>query len=215
MNFLAKSMKRLMDWRHSRFVAGGNRFRENRLRFFADKLVNDGDIVLDVGYGYGQFEQQMLQMGMDNDIIGLDIAPRKFDQFSNVKAFVVADASYLPFADRSLGVIYCNSILEHLESWKSQQLAFEEIRRVGIKFFVQTPNQHFPIEAHHLVPFFQYFPKAIQKWIGENLLGHYEHVELLDKRAVRTLSGSDEKILVFEEKVFGLIKSFVLYRQAV
>jgi len=43
--------------------------------------------------------------------------------------------------------------------------------------------------------------------MGENLLGHYESVSLLDKCAILHLAGSDEKTLVYEEKILGMIKS--------
>jgi SAM-dependent methyltransferase len=213
MKWIARVFKKILDWRHQKFIAGSNRFRENRLRFFAEKLLADGDLVLDIGYGYGQFENQMLQMGLSNTIIGLDITLRDTSNYPNVGAFIVADASYLPLAGQSIGAVYCNSLLEHLEGWDAQQRAFVEIQRVARKYFVQTPYRHFPLEAHHWVPFFQYLPVTMQKWIGRNLLGHFERVWLLDKHDVNKLAELDNQISIYQEKVFGLLKSFALYKE--
>jgi len=213
MNPVAKRVRKLLSWRHRRFVAGGNPFRECRLQFFVNTFVREGERILDVGYGYGQFEDQLARFGVRNAIIALDIVPRNTSGNPNVTAFVVADAAHLPFAARSIDVIYCNSLLEHVGDWRVQRQAFAEVERVGCKFFVQTPNRHFPIDAHHLFPFFQHLPRSIQQWIGQNVLGHYEQVWLLDRGAVKKLASIGHGIAIWEEKMLGLTKSFVLYRR--
>ena len=214
MNPLAKFVGKLLSWRHRHFVAAGNTFRERRLRYFVEAVIErERERILDVGYGYGQFEDQLLQFGIGNEVIALDIVPRDASGHPNVVAFIVADAAYLPFADRSIDIIYCNSLLEHVGDWRVQRQVFAEIERVGHKFFVQTPNLHFPVEPHHLLPLFQYLPRPVQQWVGRNILGHYEPVWLLDRKAVEYLAGIGGEIAVWEERLFGLIKSFVLYRR--
>jgi len=213
MNPVAKLLRKLLSWRHRHFVAAGNPFRARRPQFFVNALVErEGERILDVGYGYGQFEKQLVEFGAKNEVIALDIVTRDTSEHSNVVAFVVADAIHLPFANRVVDIIYCNSLLEHVGDRDIQWQVFAEIARVGRKFFVQTPNRHFPIEPHHLVPFFQYWPRPIQRWVGQNILGHYEEVWLLDRRAVEKLASVDDGIVIWEEKVWGFVKSFVLYR---
>lgn len=168
--------------------------------------------ILDVGYGYGQFEDGLARLGIKNEVIALDIVTRDTSNAPNVTAFIVADAAHLPFADRSIDIIYCNSLLEHVGDGDIQRQTFAEIERVGRKFFVQTPNRHFPIEPHHLLPFFQYWPRCVKQWVGRNILGHYEEVWLLDRKTVRELANIGNEIAIWEEKVLGLTKSFVLYR---
>jgi len=41
MNPVAKLIRKLLSWRHRYFVAKGNPFREHRLRFFVEALVDD------------------------------------------------------------------------------------------------------------------------------------------------------------------------------
>ncbi len=212
MNPVSGLSGRLFDWRHRRFVALGNRFREQRVRFFVEQFVEDAETILDVGYGYGQFEDALTRLGLENRVIALDIVPRDVSRHRNISAFVLADVTNLPFADQSIDVIYCNSIIEHVGDRQVQRRALAEIARVGRKFFVQTPYRHFPIEPHHLLPFFQYFPRSVQQWLGRKILGHYELVWLLDRSDARELASIDTRIAVWEEKVLGLTKSLAFYR---
>jgi SAM-dependent methyltransferase len=214
MNPVARFISKLLSWRHQHFVAAGNPFRERRVQFFAQHIDHEGENILDVGYGYGHFEDQLVKLGVRNRVIALDIVPRGVSRHPNVKAFVVADAAHLPFANRSIDLIYCNSLLEHVGGWHTQRRVFTEIERVGCKFFVQTPNRYFPIEPHHLLPLFQYWPPSVQRWVGQNILGHYEQVWLLDRRAVKELAGISDGITIWEEKMLGLTKSFVLSRRS-
>jgi SAM-dependent methyltransferase len=213
MNSVAKLIGKLLSWRHRRFVAGGNPFRERRIQSFAELIDHEGESILDVGYGYGQFENQLVKLGVRNGIIALDIVPRDVGRHTNVAAFVIADAAHLPFADCSIDLIYCNSLLEHVGDWHFQRQVFAEIERVGRKLFVQTPNRHFPIEPHHMLPFYQYCSPSVQRWVGQNILGHYERVWLLDRTAVEELAGISDGITIWEEKALGLTKSFVLSRR--
>ncbi len=49
-------------------------------------------------------------------------------------------------------------MIEHVP--KDLQPAFaHEIRRVGERYFVQTPNRYFPIEPHYQMPFVHSFPR--------------------------------------------------------
>jgi SAM-dependent methyltransferase len=205
--------RRLLSWRHRHFVVGGNAFRHRRLKFFVQALVREEEKILDIGYGYGQFEGELQRIGIRNPIVALDIVARDTTPCPNVMAFVVADATHLPFADRSIEIVYSNSLLEHVGDRQAQKQAFKEMARVGHKVFVQTPNRHFPLEAHHLVPFFQYWPRFLQHWFARHILGHYEQVWLLDRKMVNELAAGGCRIEVWEEKVLGLTKSFVLHRR--
>jgi len=76
---------------------------------------------------------------------------------------VRADGRRLPFRDRAFDVAFSNSVIEHLGTFDAQASFSQELRRVGRRYFLQTPNRWFPIEPHYLMPFFQFLPVGVQR----------------------------------------------------
>lgn len=136
---------------------------------------------------------------------------------------VVGDARQLTdFPDQSVDVIFSNSVIEHVGGLREQQRAAREIRRVGQRYFVQTPNRHFPLEPHFLFPFFQYLPQAIRAQLHHCFtLGWWkrqpEYFEALaEVESIRLLSLAELRFLfpeaaVYREQFGGLNKSFVVH----
>lgn len=127
------------------------------------------------------------------------------------------------FSDEEFDVVYSNSVIEHLFTWDSQQKMADEIMRVGTRYFIQTPNRYFPIEPHFHVPFFQFFPLSVKKY----LLAHFE-LGFMERKAkdseeaerlareIRLLTKSEYRRLfpqaeIYEERIMGLTKSYVAY----
>lgn len=78
---------------------------------------------------------------------------------------VVANGTQLPFADNAFDVVFSNSVIEHVPN----HAAFaEEIKRVGRRYFVQTPNKAFPLEPHVMTPLVNYLPKRCQRRLYRN-----------------------------------------------
>ena len=90
---------------------------------------------------------------------------------------VLADGCRLPFADASFQVVYSNSVIEHLGSWENQEDFAKECRRVGVSYYVQTPNRHFFFEPHLLTPFIHWLPHRFQA----RLLRHFTVWGLITK----------------------------------
>jgi hypothetical protein len=97
-----------------------------------------------------------------------------------------------------------------------------EVKRVGMRYFVQTPNKYFPIEPHFLFPCFQFLPVPVRTW----LLQHFHlgwRGRVADPQAARASVNSVRLLTraeltdlfpeasLFEEKLLGLTKSFVVY----
>jgi len=78
---------------------------------------------------------------------------------------VTADGCALPFRDRAFDVAFSNSVIEHLGSFEAQIRFATELRRVGRRYFLQTPNRWFPIEPHYLFPGFQFLPVPMRRWL--------------------------------------------------
>lgn len=98
----------------------------------------------------------------------------------------------------------------------------QEVKRVGKKYYVQTPNLYFPIEPHFIFPLFQFLPVNLRVWLVQHFnlgwcpripdraraLREVQEIRLLTKAEMQRLF-PDAKI--FEEKFFGMTKSFVAY----
>ncbi|HJP60817.1 MAG TPA: hypothetical protein VJ865_12495, partial [Gemmatimonadaceae bacterium] len=115
------------------------------------------------------------------------------------------------------------SVIEHLgPRFEDQRRMADEVRRVGKRYFVQTPNRYFPIEPHFLTPGFQFLPVPARVWLVTHFnVGWYrrfpdvasarqevESICLLSRNQVRDLF---PEAGIFEEKILGLTKSFVAY----
>jgi ubiquinone/menaquinone biosynthesis C-methylase UbiE len=134
----------------------------------------------------------------------------------------VGDARRIDAGDKTFDVVFSNSVIEHVGTYSDQMQMAQEVKRVGQRYFVQTPNKFFPIEPHFLFPFFQFFPIMVRVQLLRNFnLGWFqkipdavqakrevENIRLLSKRDFMRLF-SDARI--YEEKVLGVTKSFVAY----
>jgi hypothetical protein len=75
-----------------------------------------------------------------------------------------------------------------------QQAMAREIMRVGKKWFITTPNYWFPYEMHHKLPFFQFLPARVQRYIQVRYgtWPQSEIISLLSARRMRRLFPTGE-----------------------
>jgi len=175
--------------------------------------------ILDIG-GTQQFWDLML--GDDASDIRVTLLNIEHQPVSSPRfVSAVGDARSMPqFGDRSFDVVFSNSVIEHVGDYSNQRRMAEEIKRVGRRYFVQTPNKRFPLEPHFLVPWFQYLPVSVRAWMVNRFdVGWYrripditaardevESIQLLTRNQFRDLfAGATIK----RENFAGLTKSFV------
>lgn len=213
--------KKIVDNRESDSYA--TQMRQRRFQRFLSLLdtVPRPLTILDVGGTQGFWERMGFvdEPGVQFTILNIEPQAVHHAQFNSV----VGDATDLSvFASDSFDVVFSNSVIEHVGNLDSQRRMAQEIRRVGRRYFVQTPNYYFPIEPHFLFLGFQWLPLETRAWLLHHFdLGWYKrlptHEAARREAAAVTLLKKGELLSLFPgaelycEEVLGLTKSFVVY----
>lgn len=205
---------------YRRFQPG---FRQRRLKLFLGAIEpGPSTRILDVGghvydwEGVVPIESPVTLFNVTHPPLSAPLPPRFTLQLGDGRA--------LPFADGSFDVVFSNSVIEHVGSWDDQRLFAAEVRRVGRKLFVQTPNRWFFIEPHFVAPFAHFLPArlarrllrvcSLRAWLrrGDNveLKALAEELRLLSARELRELFPDCE---LHRERWFGMTKSFIALRR--
>jgi SAM-dependent methyltransferase len=190
------------------------RWREARYQQFIDLCaVRPEDRILDVGAGRGAALERFNEA---NPIVAVDLAPQAVGWLARPNVEVkVADGTNLPFPDKSFPVVFSSSVIEHIPRDAQQRFA-DEIRRVGDRYFVQTPNRYFPIEPHYQLPLFQFLPESWRRYLNRRFTlgwrqrGMWEEANLLSAADLRRLFPDAE---IHREKILGLTKSLMAVRR--
>jgi hypothetical protein len=200
------------------------KLRQKRFSLFLELLA---DVprpvkVLDIG-GTQRFWEVMgfiAQPDVHITLLNLDRQEVNYDNFSSV----MGDATNLAgINDQEFDAVFSNSVLEHVGDYQQQKRMAQEVQRVGRRYFVQTPNYYFPIEPHFLFLGFQWLPISTRTWLLQHFdLGWIprvpevgeakkviESIRLLRKKEFVALFPS---ATIYEEKIFGLTKSFIAYQ---
>jgi ubiquinone/menaquinone biosynthesis C-methylase UbiE len=187
------------------------------------ELPNSATIrILDVGGTQNFWDKSVVlsELG-DVEITIMNISEFKVNA-PNIRSIVGDARNMKQFADKEFDVVFSNSVIEHVGSYEDQRQMAKEIKRVGKRYFVQTPNLYFPIEPHFVFPFFQFLPQSVKVWlISHFALGWYGKVTDIEKAnelasEIRLLSKKEfinlfANAKIVEEKFLGLTKSFIAY----
>jgi hypothetical protein len=203
----------------------GYKFRKDRFRIFEKFLElnfpNDKQVkILDIGgASYFWADKDLLQ----NKRIKVTLL--NLQQERNLPEGIdslVGDATDLSdYADKSVDLVFSNSVIEHLYTFDNQRKMAAEIMRVGRFYFVQTPNRHFFLEPHYAVPFIQYIPtnmalwlltktkiSRLQRWTHEAAFQYLEEIRLITLKEYRQLF---PKAQIYKERFLGMSKSFIAH----
>lgn len=189
-------------------------FRSPRMkRFIREFKVSTETTVLDIGGT--PFNWTLNSIRPVLTIVNLDAA---------VSPTVVCDARHLPFKDGSFDIVYSNSVVEHVGGWESQNAFAAECRRVGKRYYVQTPNKWFPIEPHWIAPFIHWLPLRARYLFARNftlrgILARPSREwcrDFLDQTRLLTVPEMRELFpdgQVWRERFGGLTKSIIVVKR--
>lgn len=204
------------------------KFRKRRFKLFLnllDSLAKSHIEILDVG-GTVIFWENMDFINLCErrkiNITILNLTPQ-VSKYGFIET-VIGDARDLTrFKDRQFDIAFSNSAIEHVGKYEDQKCMAQEIRRVGKRYFIQTPNYYFPIEPHFIFPFFQFFPFPLKVFLLRHFdIGCYKKT-ICRQEAVKRLEeirlmrlGELKKLFpdagIYKERVLGFTKSFVFYK---
>jgi len=119
------------------------------------------------------------------------------------------------------GLVFSNSVIEHVGNLSRQKLMSDLVREVGNKHFIQTPCRSFPIEPHFHVPFFQYMPLGVRVFLHRKFRCGFmgreknwlmarvacEDTRLMTLREIRVLFPESQ---ILPERFLGLVKSWMI-----
>ncbi len=176
--------------------------------------------ILDAGGTEEYWRSMQLDMKGEAEVFLLNLETR--ESASLEFHHIVGDICDMSqFRDHEFDIVFSNSVIEHLWTFEAQRKAADEIRRVGKRYFIQTPNYFFPIEPHFVFPFFQFLPRSVRIF----LVSHFDlgwcrrapdrkkaeemvdSIRLLKKSELRGLFPGD---VIEEERFLGLVKSFII-----
>lgn len=138
--------------------------------------------------------------------------------------FLVGDATDPAlFAGRTFDVVHSNSVIEHVGDWAAITRFAENTRRLGKRYYMQTPNYWFPYEPHFRFMGFQWLPVAVRIWLMTKMrLGFFERQKSADDarfhvESIRLLTTGQVRKLFPDgriefEKIAGLAKSILAIR---
>jgi len=188
------------------------------------------DKILDLGSEDGKyiasivpFRENVYIADISKDF--LDKGKRKY----GFKTILLNEDGSIPVPDKYFDIVHCSSVIEHVTIDKNdlykyrndyefrkaallrQRKFAQEIKRVGKRYFVQTPNRYFFIESHTWLPFIGFLNRPVllklleftnKFWVKKtspdwNLLSRKE------------MSSLFEDARLIEEKFLGMTKSIV------
>ncbi len=202
--------------------SAADRFRQRRFARFRELV--DGlprpVRILDVG-GTTSFWERLGYAGREGiEIVLLNLMDQDVPH-ANMTSTVGDAADLSAYADDAFDVVVSNSVIEHLPSPELQARMALEVRRVGRRVYLQTPDRYFPLEPHFLFPYFGVLPMRARAFLLQRMdLGWHARrpdpaEALADVRSVRLMTGSELRRLFpgarFEnERILVFTKSFIV-----
>jgi hypothetical protein len=123
---------------------------------------------------------------------------------------------------RRFDLVFSNSVIEHVGGYTARKAFADNVRRLGDRFWVQTPNRYFPIEPHWLFPGFQFLPLPAQSWVSCRWPFGYtsspdRETGVEDALGVQLIGATELRCLfpgatIAAERIGGMAKSLIAWR---
>lgn len=128
------------------------------------------------------------------------------------------------FRGQQFDLVHSNSVIEHVGDWSHMVQFAQNTKRLGKRYYMQTPNYWFPYEPHFRTLGFQYLPESARIALIQRValgffprIDNYEearqtikHHSIISTRQVRQLFKGAE---ISHERVMGLKKSIIAIKR--
>lgn len=203
-------------------------WREKRIKLFLSTILPQADEqLLDVGgvpESWTARPQPVAKIKCIN-VLQLEWNPDSFPQHQI--ELEVGDGCRLQEKDQTYPIVFSNSVIEHVGDFQDQERFAKEVRRVGVKLWIQTPAYECPLEPHFMLPFVHWLPVPLRRFVvrwfspwawlekssPEKVRQSIKYTQLLKKSQMVSLF-PDCQILT--ERMLGFIpKSYIAVRTTV
>ncbi len=192
--------------------------RERRMQLFKKWLnARSGECLRVLDLGGGPELWDFVEQPLDITILNLpgentEQEPSKRHRFTYVEG---DGCNVSAFDDQSFDLVFTNSVIEHVGDENKQEAFAREVRRLGRRYWVQTPSKYFPIEAHSGMLFWWFYPTSwrrtfIERW-RKKLPAWTEYIEETRVLEIQRLKQLFPEATLKTEWILGLPKSYVLY----
>jgi ubiquinone/menaquinone biosynthesis C-methylase UbiE len=201
------------------------RFRPKRLAQFKVLCPEVQTLIriLDVG-GVAAFPWAELDTPAQVTLLNIGIPPK--DMQDSRFTYVEGDGCHLPYEDKAFDLVFSNSVIEHVGDFERQKAFAEEIKRVGKRIYLQTPNRWFFMEPHLIAPLIHFLAfklaRHLVRWFSlwgwvvrpsqSTIDAFLKDTRLLTAREIRALFPG---FRVIHESFLGMTKSFIVISEPI
>ncbi|MCA8953346.1 MAG: class I SAM-dependent methyltransferase [Planctomycetes bacterium] len=160
------------------------RSRELKMALLREHVPLRGDErILDIGSQVDNQSRQILErVEHKSNVTAINLLGDHLDEIQQAYPGIHvmrANACELPFADQAFDLVYSNAVIEHVGDFEAQKRMADEVRRVGKRWFITTPNRWFPFEFHVRMPLISWLPprmmhKAARVWGYNHMQRRYQ-----------------------------------------
>ena len=138
-------------------------------------------------------------------------------KYKNIKNVIVGDAKNTMLENDSFEIVHSNATIEHVGSFDNQVSFVKEMIRISKEsVFIQTPNRHFPLDFHTILPIIHWLPKKnhrkILKFLKLDFYSKEENLNLLTVKELKKICEilNIKKYKILKYKLFFLTSNLML-----
>lgn len=175
--------------------------------------------ILDVGGTHAFWEAGGWASHPDYRITLLNLVSEE-PQHENIVSVQGTATDLGAYGDDSFDLAFSNSVIEHVFTLENQERMASEVRRVGRRYWVQTPNYWFPVEPHFHFVGWHWLPESVRVAILRRrrcgwrdrtrdpaaARAHVREVRLMTRGELQRMF---PEARIEAERAYGLVKSWI------